>query len=191
MDRPGNSATRAQNETSKPPAVTSGATIQISVDWITKHPDDFGLVIHELTHVIQNYPSQSETPRLARGGDCRLHPLLEIRTKKRRTVASTSRGRVTATATAQRPRSWPGSSGSTTNGSSDGSTSRSGTSGTPMKYSERQPARTWMPPGRNFLIARNRNRNSPAFTNLASRPETTRSDRNAIIGFSPNRGEIR
>ena len=38
------------------PAATSGATIHVSVKWITNHPDDFGMMIHELTHVIQNYP---------------------------------------------------------------------------------------------------------------------------------------
>jgi hypothetical protein len=33
------------------------STITISADWIKKHPDDFGMVIHELTHVVQNYPA--------------------------------------------------------------------------------------------------------------------------------------
>jgi Peptidase of plants and bacteria len=37
-------------------AYTLSGTITISVDWITEHPDDFGMVIHELTHVVQNYP---------------------------------------------------------------------------------------------------------------------------------------
>jgi len=36
---------------------TSGATITLSSGWIEEHPDDFGLVIHELVHVIQAYPS--------------------------------------------------------------------------------------------------------------------------------------
>lgn len=30
--------------------------IHISADWITKHPDDKGMVVHELTHVVQGYP---------------------------------------------------------------------------------------------------------------------------------------
>jgi Peptidase of plants and bacteria len=30
--------------------------ITISADWVKKHPDDIGMVIHELTHVVQNYP---------------------------------------------------------------------------------------------------------------------------------------
>ncbi len=38
------------------PAFASGNTITISNDWITKHPDDLGMVVHELTHVIQHYP---------------------------------------------------------------------------------------------------------------------------------------
>jgi hypothetical protein len=32
------------------------STITISADWVKKHPDDVGMVIHELTHVVQNYP---------------------------------------------------------------------------------------------------------------------------------------
>lgn len=34
---------------------TAGKTITIMSGWIEKHPDDWGLVIHELTHVIQRY----------------------------------------------------------------------------------------------------------------------------------------
>jgi hypothetical protein len=37
-------------------AGTSGDRIAISGDWVKKHPDDFGMVIHELTHVVQGYP---------------------------------------------------------------------------------------------------------------------------------------
>jgi hypothetical protein len=44
------------------PGVTSGGTIQFSVKWITDHPDDFGMVIHELTHIVQNYPPGKMTP---------------------------------------------------------------------------------------------------------------------------------
>jgi hypothetical protein len=36
-------------------AYTTGATITIVADWIRKHPDDLGMVIHELTHVVQSY----------------------------------------------------------------------------------------------------------------------------------------
>jgi hypothetical protein len=37
-------------------AYTSRATIVIAADWIKKHPDDYGMVVHELTHAIQAYP---------------------------------------------------------------------------------------------------------------------------------------
>lgn len=36
-------------------AYTSGAKITIVADWIRKHPEDFGMVIHELCHVVQSY----------------------------------------------------------------------------------------------------------------------------------------
>lgn len=36
-------------------ADASGAHIRISSGWIEKRPDDIGLVVHELVHVIQNY----------------------------------------------------------------------------------------------------------------------------------------
>ncbi len=36
-------------------AFASGNTVTISAKWITDHPDDFGMVIHEMTHVIQQY----------------------------------------------------------------------------------------------------------------------------------------
>ncbi|TWT79762.1 Plant Basic Secretory Protein [Planctomycetes bacterium CA13] len=37
-------------------ASTQGTTITVSSHWIEKHPEDIGLVIHELVHVIQGYP---------------------------------------------------------------------------------------------------------------------------------------
>jgi len=36
---------------------TVGNTITAYSGWITKHPDDVGMLIHELTHVIQRYPN--------------------------------------------------------------------------------------------------------------------------------------
>lgn len=36
-------------------AYASGRTITIAAGWIKAHPDDFGMVVHELTHVIQAY----------------------------------------------------------------------------------------------------------------------------------------
>jgi Peptidase of plants and bacteria len=40
----------------KPPAYTSGSRITVNADYIKRHPDDYGMVAHELTHVIQRYP---------------------------------------------------------------------------------------------------------------------------------------
>lgn len=36
---------------------SSGTKITIQSNWIEKHPEDLGLVVHELVHVIQAYPS--------------------------------------------------------------------------------------------------------------------------------------
>lgn len=36
-------------------AHTSGSTITISSNWIREHPEDLGMVAHELVHVVQNY----------------------------------------------------------------------------------------------------------------------------------------
>jgi len=38
------------------PAWASGDTITVSGKWITEHPDDLGMMVHELTHVVQSYP---------------------------------------------------------------------------------------------------------------------------------------
>ncbi len=37
-------------------AGTAGNHITINADWLRKHPDDLGMVIHELAHVVQSYP---------------------------------------------------------------------------------------------------------------------------------------
>jgi hypothetical protein len=42
-------------ENQKGPAHRTEEGNFISVPWITKHPDDFGMVIHEMTHAIQDY----------------------------------------------------------------------------------------------------------------------------------------
>lgn len=47
-------------------AHTTGATITIAADWVKQHPDDTGMVVHELTHVIQAYP-RSEAGWLVEG----------------------------------------------------------------------------------------------------------------------------
>ncbi|MFO0957839.1 MAG: basic secretory protein-like protein [Isosphaeraceae bacterium] len=38
------------------PAQCSGNRIQVSADWLKKHPEDIGLLTHELTHAVQAYP---------------------------------------------------------------------------------------------------------------------------------------
>ncbi len=38
------------------PAYASDGTITINGKWITAHPDDLGMMVHELTHVVQSYP---------------------------------------------------------------------------------------------------------------------------------------
>ena len=43
-------------------AYTSGNVITISARWVQRRPDDFGMVAHELTHVVQSY---RHTPRNA------------------------------------------------------------------------------------------------------------------------------
>ncbi|MDE2125286.1 MAG: DUF4157 domain-containing protein [Armatimonadetes bacterium] len=38
-------------------AYTAGTTIHIAAHWIEQHPEDKGMVIHEMTHVVQQYPT--------------------------------------------------------------------------------------------------------------------------------------
>lgn len=45
-----------------PPAYCAGNEITIKSSWIAAHPDDLGMVIHELTHAIQAYPDSPTTP---------------------------------------------------------------------------------------------------------------------------------
>lgn len=40
----------------KVPAYCSGSKITVSIEWLTKHPEDIGLLTHELTHAVQAYP---------------------------------------------------------------------------------------------------------------------------------------
>jgi len=47
-------------------AGTAGNTVHIEYSWISKHPDDFGMVIHEVTHSIQGYPKY-DPPWLVEG----------------------------------------------------------------------------------------------------------------------------
>ena len=39
------------------PAWASRDEISFSVDWLKRRPDDLGMVIHELTHIVQAYPA--------------------------------------------------------------------------------------------------------------------------------------
>ena len=38
-------------------AHATGNTITVMSGWVEKHPDDIGLVVHEMVHVIQGYPN--------------------------------------------------------------------------------------------------------------------------------------
>ena len=45
-----------------PPAFASGNTITVNGKWIAAHPEDLGMMIHELTHIVQAYPNAKTTP---------------------------------------------------------------------------------------------------------------------------------
>ena len=40
-------------------AYSSGTTVVISADWIRRQPGDFGMVAHELVHIVQSYPRRT------------------------------------------------------------------------------------------------------------------------------------
>jgi len=44
------------------PAYASGGTITVNGKWITQRPDDLGMMIHELVHVVQQYPNSRNKP---------------------------------------------------------------------------------------------------------------------------------
>lgn len=44
------------------PAYASGNTITIDSNWVASRPDDLGIVIHEMVHVIQAYPGSDHKP---------------------------------------------------------------------------------------------------------------------------------
>lgn len=44
------------------PAYASGGTITINGEWIARNPDDLGMVVHELVHVVQQYPNSRTKP---------------------------------------------------------------------------------------------------------------------------------
>lgn len=45
-----------------PPAYCSGDEITVKAEWVRDHPDDLGIVIHEMAHAIQSYPNAKTTP---------------------------------------------------------------------------------------------------------------------------------
>ena len=55
-DKPALRAVRLVFAPGKVPGYTAGGTVTVSTDWLGEHPDDIGLLTHELTHVVQAYP---------------------------------------------------------------------------------------------------------------------------------------
>lgn len=43
-------------EDQEAPAAAGESEIHLSIKWVKSHPNDFGLVIHALTHLVQRYP---------------------------------------------------------------------------------------------------------------------------------------
>jgi Peptidase of plants and bacteria len=48
-------------------AYASGSEIHIAASWVQSHPNDFGMVIHELTHLVQRYPGNRGAGWLVEG----------------------------------------------------------------------------------------------------------------------------
>lgn len=42
------------------PAMAGGGVISVSAPHVTNNPGDFGMMVHELTHIVQAYPGQKE-----------------------------------------------------------------------------------------------------------------------------------
>ena len=38
------------------PGMSGGSTVTVSAEWVARHPDDVGMMTHELTHLVQAYP---------------------------------------------------------------------------------------------------------------------------------------
>jgi hypothetical protein len=45
-----------------PPAYASNGQITGKVEWFKKHPDDFGAMVHETTHIVQHYRGHKSNP---------------------------------------------------------------------------------------------------------------------------------
>lgn len=54
------SAEIVMRKTDKGVAGTANGKIYVSSHWIEKHPEDIGLMVHELVHVVQDYPPGAE-----------------------------------------------------------------------------------------------------------------------------------
>ena len=48
-------------------AATSGTVVTISDKWVKAHPEDFGMVAHEITHVVQHYRRNQNAGWLVEG----------------------------------------------------------------------------------------------------------------------------
>ena len=44
------------------PAYAVGTSLFVNGEWISQHPDDLGMMIHELTHIVQSYPPSRNKP---------------------------------------------------------------------------------------------------------------------------------
>ncbi|MDQ3815766.1 MAG: basic secretory family protein [Armatimonadota bacterium] len=44
------------------PAYAIGSSLFVNGEWISQHPDDLGMMIHELTHIVQRYPNKGNKP---------------------------------------------------------------------------------------------------------------------------------
>lgn len=44
------------------PAYAAGNAISVNGEWIRSHPDDLGMMVHELTHLVQAYPPGPNKP---------------------------------------------------------------------------------------------------------------------------------
>jgi hypothetical protein len=64
---PSHEVTLVFRQTRGAPAYTTGTQITISSAWVRAHPDDLGMVAHELTHVIQHYRSRNNPGWLVEG----------------------------------------------------------------------------------------------------------------------------
>lgn len=58
---------RFSNDTDDAYATALGTLVTVNADYITRNPDDFGCVAHELAHVVQDYPDTAGPVWLVEG----------------------------------------------------------------------------------------------------------------------------